>query len=514
MSTETRFDIPDAVLAQMSARIAVHYGVVPLRLEDGCLVVAMTEPARTDVLDELALALERPVAGERAAESAIKEAIRAYYGVGADTLETLVQGATLNAETADVVEAGLDEDPGAASIVKFVNQLIVDAYASRATDVHLEPFENKLRVRYRIDGILFDAAIPESIRHFREAIASRIKIMANMDIAERRLPQDGRIRARIGSKDFDLRVSVIPIAHGESVNIRILQRSNVLMGLEAIGFGPRDLERFELLLRRPHGIVLLTGPTGSGKTTTLYACLNRINKTDRKIITVEDPVEYQIEGICQMQVRSDIGFTFARGLRSMLRHDPDVMMVGEIRDFETAELAIRCALTGHLVFSTLHTNDAAGAAPRLVDIGIEPYLLASSVEASIAQRLVRTICPHCAAPDIPAHEALVELGVDPGTVDASGLRRGSGCDECRGSGYYGRMAIYEMLMLDDDIRQLIMDQAPASRIKREAVAKGMETLRANGWAQVSAGVTTIDEVLRVTQDDREVQNAEGASASV
>ncbi len=490
----------------VSPRVAVHYGIVPLEIDSaGGLVVAMLDPDRVDVLDELTLTLGRSVRAERADAEAIAEAIRAHYGVGAETLEALVQNRDIELVSANVQDAGLDESAGDASIVKFVNQLVVDAYNSRATDIHFEPFESHLRVRYRIDGILFDAHIPDSIRHFRDSITSRIKIMANMDIAERRLPQDGRIRARIDGKDFDLRVSVIPIAHGESINIRILQRSNVLMGLEAIGFGEHDIVCFGELLKKPHGIVLLTGPTGSGKTTTLYACLSRINGVERKIITVEDPVEYQIEGICQMHVRADIGFTFARGLRSMLRHDPDVMMVGEIRDFETAELAIRCALTGHLVFSTLHTNDAAGAAPRLVDIGIEPYLLASSVESFIAQRLVRVVCPHCAEPDVPVYEALNEMGVEPGTADLSSFRRGCGCDVCRHSGYFGRTAIYEMLMMDDEIRRLIMDRAPASLIKRAALANGMKTLRDNGWAKASRGQTTLDEVLRVTQDDREAQ---------
>jgi len=498
-TTETLRPEPEAV-SRVTARIATHYGVMPIRIDPGdVLVVAMEEPSDLDVLDELGLALNCRVRGERASKQAIAEAVKEAYGVGAETLEKLIDGSeTAAAET----DASIDDMSADASITKFVNQIIVDAYNTRATDIHIEPFENKLRVRYRIDGLLFDARIPESIRHFRDSITSRIKIMANLDIAERRLPQDGRIRVRIGGKDFDLRVSVIPIAHGESVNIRILQRSSVLMGLESIGFDEGSLERFVTLLKSPHGIILLTGPTGSGKTTTLYACLSRINTMDRKIITIEDPVEYQLEGICQMHARPDIGFTFANGLRSMLRHDPDVMLVGEVRDFETAELAIRCALTGHLVFSTLHTNDAPGAVPRLLDIGIEPYLLSSSVQAIIAQRLVRVVCPDCAEAYQPEPEALAELGVAP-RGDESRFRRGRGCDACRDSGYFGRTAIYEMLVMDDEIRHMVMSRASGTAIKRAALQKGMETLRVNGLAKAQKGITTIDEVLRVTQADRD-----------
>jgi type II secretory ATPase GspE/PulE/Tfp pilus assembly ATPase PilB-like protein len=494
----------EEALSRVPARIAASYRIFPIRIDaDGRLVVAMEEPDEVDVLDELSLALECVVMGERVAGDAIIEAIRTHYGVGADTLEKLMHNRSIPA-TGDATaasDASIDDVSGDASIVKFVNQLIVDAFNCRATDIHLEPFENKLRVRHRVDGILFDAHIPVSVRHFREAITSRIKIMANLDITERRLPQDGRIRVRLGNQDFDLRVSVIPIAHGESVDIRILQRSNVFLGMESLGFRDDVLNVLYGLLRRPHGIVLLTGPTGSGKTTTLYSFLNHLNSTDRKIITIEDPVEYQIEGICQMQVRPEIGFTFAMGLRSMLRHDPDVMMVGEIRDFETAELAIRCALTGHLVFSTLHTNDAAGAAPRLTDIGIEPYLLSSSVDAVLAQRLVRRVCPECARPYTPKPEALAEMGLSP-DVSTEGSLKGVGCELCRNSGYYGRAAIIEMIVFEDEIRQLIMAKAPGTELKRVAVKNGMRTLRLDGWDKVKQGVTTVDEVLRVTQQDR------------
>lgn len=501
MDSETLTEIRPTkeALDRLSARLAVHFGVAPIRVEsDGVLIVAMEEPAEVDVLDELNLTLGCVVRGERASAEAVKKAIREHYGVGADTLEKLVDTRDIQV-IGELGDADIDDQSADASIIKFVNELIVDAYNSRATDIHLEPFEHKLRVRYRIDGILFEAHIPESIRHFRDAIVSRVKIMAGLDIAERRVPQDGRIKVRISQSDFDVRVSVIPIAHGESVNLRLLQRSSVLLGLEAIGFSKEMHEKFLPLLKKTHGIILLTGPTGSGKTTTLYACLHQINQTDRKIITIEDPVEYQIEGICQMQTRPDIGFTFATGLRSMLRHDPDVMLVGEIRDFETAELAIRCALTGHLVFSTLHTNDAAGTIPRLTDIGIEPYLLASSIEAVMAQRLVRKICPECDSPYGPDPEVLRDLDEAADGTNTH-FRQGTGCQVCRNSGYLGRTAIHEMFIIDDDIRHLIISRSPGSAIKKEALNKGMDALRDDGLKKARRGITTIDEVLRVTQE--------------
>jgi type II secretory ATPase GspE/PulE/Tfp pilus assembly ATPase PilB-like protein len=354
----------EEALEAVNPRQVIRFRIVPLEIaSDGTLVVALEDTEAYEVLDDLSLALGRPVRGVQAAPHRIEEAIREHYGVGAETLDALSGSqSTTTVETHN--EDSIENMSADASIIKFVNQVLIDAYNSRATDIHIEPFENELRVRYRIDGVLTNAQIPESIRHFRESITARIKIMAYLDIAERRLPQDGRIQMKVEGRDFDLRVSIVPIAHGESINIRILQRRNVMLGLEAIGFDDTAIQHYNALLKKPHGIILLTGPTGSGKTTTLYACLSRINNTDRKIITIEDPVEYQIPGICQMQVREKIGFVFSSGLRSMLRHDPDVMLVGEIRDYETAELAIRCALTGHLVFSTLHTNDAPGAAPR------------------------------------------------------------------------------------------------------------------------------------------------------
>jgi general secretion pathway protein E len=484
----------------VSPRLAARYKVFPLRLDGDVLVVAVADPDDFDLLDELRISIGQRVRGEKADSIHIAEAIRTEYGVGAETLDTLSHGRASHPEfsATDGVIDDLSED---ASIIKFVNQLIVDASNSRATDIHLEPFENRLRVRYRIDGILVDARIPESIWHFKESIVSRIKVMANLDVAERRIPQDGRIRVRIGGNNYDLRVSVIPIAHGQSVDIRLLQSSNVLMGLDAIGYDEETISTVRMLMKRPHGIVLMTGPTGSGKTTTLYAILSLLNTPERKILTIEDPVEYQVEGICQMTVRADIGFTFATGLRSMLRHDPDVMLIGEIRDAETAELAIRCSLTGHLVFSTLHTNDAAGAAPRLLDMGIEPYLLASSLEAIVAQRLVRTVCPKCKQSHVPDREALIECGVDPDKVRDANLVRGAGCNLCRNTGYLGRTAIHELVLIDETLRNLIVERSPSSLIRNHALAQGMVPLRESGWRKAAAGITTVDEVLRVTQDD-------------
>jgi len=386
-----------------------------------------------------------------------------------------------------------------ASIIKFVNQLFLQAYKDRATDVHIEPYEDEMKVRFRVDGVLYETAIPPSIKHFQSAIISRIKIMANLNIAEKRLPQDGRMRIKVAGDELDLRVSILPTPYGESVDIRLLS-TDIRFGLENLGLLKKDLELMTEMIKKPHGIIFVTGPTGSGKTTTLYACLSRINAAEKKIITIEDPIEYQMKGITQIQVLPKIGLTFAQGLRSMLRHDPDIMMVGEVRDFETAEITIRVALTGHLVFSTLHTNDAAGGITRLLDMGIEPYLVASSVECFVAQRLVRLICPKCKRKVKPSKEILKELGVEK-VADLSNVTfyEGSGCDECKQTGYKGRTAIYEILVVDNDIRNLIMGRKSADKIKERALEKGMRTLRQDGWEKIKMGLTTPSEVIRVTE---------------
>ncbi|MCD6287842.1 MAG: type II/IV secretion system protein, partial [Candidatus Hydrogenedentes bacterium] len=431
----------------------------------------------------------------------IAAATKRYYGIGADTVEQMISEAVatgtidLDSPTSEV----LDDTMVDASIVKFVNELLYEAISSDATDIHIEPFENELRVRNRIDGILHQASVPPNIKEFHHSIVSRIKILANLNIAEHRLPQDGKIEATLGGENYDLRVSILPTPHGETVNIRILSRQSMFLSLNDLGLAGDQYNLFETLITRPHGVILVTGPTGSGKTTTLYAALQKINNAERKIITIEDPIEYQLSGITQMQVLEKIGFTFARGLRSMLRHDPDIMMVGEIRDFETAEVAIRCSLTGHLVFSTLHTNDAASAVTRLIDMGVEPFLLASSIVATIAQRLVRLVCPVCKTEYEPDDEALREMGVT--RQDAAGHKfyRGVGCEACRFTGYKGRTAIYEILPFTEPIRRLAMNRQPSSVIKQTAIDNGMRTLRQDGWLRIIEGKTTFEEVLRVAQ---------------
>ena len=365
----------------------------------------------------------------------------------------------------------------------------------------MEPMENDLRIRYRVDGVLHQTPVPSQLKQFQAAIISRIKVMANMDIAERRLPQDGRINVRSGGAEIDVRVSTIPTAYGESVSLRLLTRSSIFLGLDRLGLSAADDKVVRKLVELPHGIILVTGPTGSGKSTSLYAFLSTINSIDQRIITIEDPIEYELPGVNQMQVKPDIGLTFAGGLRHILRQDPDVIMVGEIRDLETAEIAIRAALTGHLVFSTLHTNDSAGAITRLIDMGIEPFLVSSSVEALIAQRLVRTICHACREEYRPDAELLREVGFPAGEIANTKFYRGRGCEECRFTGFRGRTGIYEILVMSEALRPLVIERAPSTTIKQAACARGMRTLRDDGWAKVKAGVTTVEEVARVTQED-------------
>ena len=387
---------------------------------------------------------------------------------------------------------------GDASVVKFVNQILLQAVQDRATDIHFEPYEKDFSIRFRIDGLLHDVRFPPSIKNFQAAIISRIKIMASLDIAEKRLPQDGRIKIRVQEKELDLRVSILPTPFGESVNIRLLS-SSTFFDLGNLGLSKRDQEILERIIQKPHGIVFVTGPTGSGKTTTLYACLTKINRTERKIITIEDPIEYQMKGITQVQIQSKIGLTFAHGLRTMLRHDPDVMMVGEVRDSETAEITIRIALTGHLVFSTLHTNDAVGAVARLIDMGIEPYLISASLECLMAQRLVRVICPHCKK-KVPLEEGFLNQKEFRDLAPTATVHVGSGCEVCKHTGYLGRTAIYEIVAIDESLRQLISLGAPTTEIKQKALQNGMRTLRQDGWEKVLQGVTTPQEVIRVTQE--------------
>ncbi len=446
----SREGVDKEMAAKAPARFATHYGFVPVRERNGALVVAISDPLNAQLLDDIRLVLKRRIEAVVTTPQEIANTTRDLYGVGADTMERMLINAEADSPVlsleGEFTGSDLGDDSIDASIIKFVNELILEAIQSDTTDIHIEPFESSLRVRYRIDGILHQAPTPPSIRGFHAAIVSRIKIMANLNIAEKRLPQDGKILASFGDNHYDLRVSILPTPHGETVNIRILSRSSMALTMDQLGFLPEDMALFNTFISKPHGIILVTGPTGSGKTTTLYAALAKLNNIDRKILTIEDPIEYQLQGISQMQVQPKIGFDFALGLRSMLRHDPDIMLVGEIRDYETAEMAIRSSLTGHLVLSTLHTNDSAGAVTRLIDMGIEPFLISSTMIVSIAQRLVRRICKHCGETCEPDPELLrIEFGVQGKALEGAQFRMGRGCEECRHTGYRGRLAIYEMM---------------------------------------------------------------------
>ncbi|MFH1413276.1 MAG: GspE/PulE family protein [Candidatus Omnitrophota bacterium] len=496
-------DIEPLIIQKVPAKFCNHYKIIPIDFKDNLLLVAMTDPLDVRTLDDIRLLLGLEVKGILASEVEILEAIRKYYGVGAETLEKIIaQKEPEEVKTEEKANEDLENMAEDASIIKFVNQILLEAVKSRATDLHFEPFHKELRTRFRIDGILYDINIPDSIRYFHPAIVSRIKIMAGLNIAEHRFPQDGRMKIKINEEDLDLRVSIMPTSFGESVHIRILS-SAFFLELGKLGLLPEDLKIIEQMIKKPHGIIFVTGPTGSGKSTTLYASLARINSSAVKIITIEDPVEYQIRGINQVQVSPQIGFTFATALRNMLRHDPDVMMVGEVRDYETAEIAIRSALTGHLVFSTLHTNDAAGAVTRLLDMGIEPFLVSSSLECLIAQRLVRLICPKCKVPlsDGKINEIIGQLqGINIDLAKAQ-LFEGKGCEDCRFTGYRGRTAIYEILVVNETIRELVLNRASSQQIKQKAVSLGMRTLRQDGVQKALRGLTTFTEVIRVTQQE-------------
>ncbi|MDD3345800.1 MAG: ATPase, T2SS/T4P/T4SS family [Candidatus Omnitrophica bacterium] len=506
---ETSID-PQAV-KKVPAKFAWYYKVMPVKFSDNKLVIASSDPLRS--LDDLRIFLGYDLSPALASEAEIMEVIKENYGVGAETVEGIIAKAPK--ETPAAKESGgkiedIEKMAEDASVVKLVNQIILEAYEKRATDIHIEPFRGKMNIRYRIDGVLYNANVPADIERFFLAIVSRIKIMSRLNIVERRLPQDGRAVIKIGSEELDLRISIIPTRYGEGMVIRILPMS-MLFSLERLGLAPEDLETLAKLIKKPHGIILVTGPTGSGKSTTLYGCLNEIKSSRNKIITIEDPIEYELEGITQIQVIPEIGFTFAQGLRSILRHDPDIMMVGEIRDFETAELAIRSALTGHLVFSTLHTNDAAGAVARLLNIGIEPYLVASSVEAFIAQRLVRLICPQCKQIDenVPENIRTIikqdiessKFGREHIKVSDFKIYKGRGCKECNFTGYKGRTAIHEILVADKGIRDLMLRKASTDELREKAVDEGMKTLRICGWKKMIDGLTTPEEILRVTQSE-------------
>ncbi|MFI5381800.1 MAG: GspE/PulE family protein [Tepidisphaerales bacterium] len=493
-------------LAGFPARLLLRNRILPVEERDGIVIVAASQVTDQSALDELRVACGRDLSLALCPAAEIDRCLKRILGVGADTLQTMAaDGGDLQ-----VIDINEDEDLDLAnaaqdaSIIKFVNQILTEAIDLRATDVHIEPFEDQLRLRYRIDGVLQQANVPGSVRRYHAAIVSRIKILSHLDIAEKRLPQDGRIKIKIATREIDIRVSIIPMIHGEAVVLRILDRGDAALGTEHLGMAASDRAHFDRILDMPHGIVLVTGPTGSGKTTTLYAALSKINDIERKIITVEDPVEYQLKGVNQIQVNTKSGLTFGAGLRAILRHDPDVVLVGEIRDKETAEIAVQASLTGHLVFSTLHTNDAPGAATRLIDIGIEPYLVATSLEVVVAQRLVRVICTQCKQP-MPDQE-VAKLRRQFGDLVPPVLYHGAGCRRCQGTGYRGRQGIFEMMAITDDVRVLILERAPAHELRKVATRQGMRSLREDGWRIVRDGRTTIDEVMRNTKDEEAVVN--------
>ena len=490
-------DVDLETLRLLPAKLVYRKNLIPLSRENGRLTVATSDPFDLYAFDELRLLTSLEVQPVLAPADEIRKLIKTHYGVGGDTLDEMMSTDDLEVidETAEEAENILDMAQEA-SVIKLVNEIFLEALNERASDIHVEPYENDLSIRYRIDGVLQDAAVPAAIRRFQAAITSRIKIMAHLNIAEKRVPQDGRINLQISSRQVDVRVSVIPMLFGEGVVMRLLDKSQVMFTLPELGMAEDTFGIFEGLISRPHGILLVTGPTGCGKTTTLYAALQAIVCPEIKVLTVEDPVEYHLEGVNQIPVHPKVGMNFARGLRAILRHDPDVVMIGEVRDLETAEAAIQASLTGHLVFSTLHTNDASSAATRLLDMGLEPFLVTSTLEGAMAQRLVRTICPNCKESYEPDPEKLPpDLEIEPGAP----LFRGAGCRKCRGTGYYGRTGLFELMVLDDAIREKIMARSPTSEVLAAARAAGLKLLREDGWNKVRLGITTPDEVIRSTK---------------
>jgi type II secretion system protein E len=492
-------------LKAMPSKLVHRHTLMPLSRENGTLVVATGDPYDVNSLDELHMLTGLHIRAVLASPREIARLIKTHFGVGGETVTAMVQERGGDVELLEEIEA--DDSEAAkmaqeASVVKLVNEILLEAINERASDIHVEPEEQGLRIRYRIDGVLQSQKLPPQITRFQAAIISRLKIMSRLNIAEKRLPQDGRIQMRVQGREIDVRVSIIPMIHGEGIVLRILDKGRMVFNLANIGMSLDIYKIFKQLIDKPHGIVLLTGPTGSGKTTTLYSALNEVKEDAIKIITVEDPVEYHQEGISQIQVHPKIGLTFAACLRSILRHDPDVILIGEMRDLETGEAAIQASLTGHLVFSTLHTNDAPSAFTRLIDMGIEPFLVASTVEGIMAQRLVRTICPECKVAYKP-DPAELPADFPKQMPDGSPLTiwKGAGCRSCRQTGYRGRTGIHELLVTGDDIRTLVVERVNAAVIRNEALKRGMITLRNDGWRKVLQGMTTVDEVARMTAGD-------------
>ncbi|HEV3393458.1 MAG TPA: GspE/PulE family protein [Chthoniobacterales bacterium] len=488
-------------LSILPSRFVFQHHILPIEVKETSVVLATYDLFNSLGRQLAGQLLKKPTEWVLVPRAQLLRAMKSLYGVGAETFDEILKSKRdfeilQEGETATDISA---DDPEA-SVVKFVNQIIREAIVERATDIHVEPLENDIRIRYRIDGILHEVAVPPQLRVLHSAIISRLKVMSQMDIAERRLPQDGRMNLQANSQEIDVRVSTIPTVNGESISLRLLSRGGQQFGFERLDLGKKQEKTIRHLLAQPNGIILLTGPTGCGKSTSLYCFLSTINSVQRRIITIEEPVEYKLPGVLQMDVKPEINFTFARGLRHILRQDPNVVMVGEIRDVETADIAIRAAMTGHLVFSTLHTNDAVGGITRLLDMEVEPFLLASVVKSFIAQRLVRTICAECAElVDYPS-EYLAEIGF-PVKELGTKFSRGKGCDNCRHTGYQGRTAIYEVCVVTEPLRKMIMKKSDGSELKQCAISEGMMTLRQDGWRRVAQGRTTIEEVVRVTQTD-------------
>jgi type IV pilus assembly protein PilB len=497
--------LTDDVISSVPRHVAKRYRAVPIAKHGDTIVIAVADPSDLDVIDTLQRMVNADVELRVAVDDDIDAALKKYYGANEDSVSTMIQDITEGEVEVGVAKGNVADDGATveadAPIIKLVNTLIVEAFKSRASDIHLEPLAKTFRIRYRIDGVLHEMKSPP--KRLQAAIISRLKIQANMSIAERRIPQDGRIQTQVGGKLIDLRVSCLPTNHGESIVMRILDKEGLKLGLPELGFFTDDQQTFERLIGLPDGILLVTGPTGSGKTTTLYSCLNFINRPDRKIITVEDPVEYLLAGINQVQVSDVVGLTFSAALRAMLRQAPNVIMLGEIRDLETASIAINASLTGHLVFSTLHTNDAPGAVTRLIDIGVKPFLVASSIRALMAQRLVRKVCKQCTAPHQPSDAELESLGLDPSKASGATFMKGKGCNNCNKTTYRGRFGIFEIFVIDDEARKLIYDRVPSSVLRSRAREMGMRTLREDGARKVMAGLTTADEVIRATVGDIE-----------
>jgi general secretion pathway protein E/type IV pilus assembly protein PilB len=503
---KTQIDL--SLLEKFPVKLIYRHGVFPLRIEAGSLVVATGNPFDLPAIDAVSAATGMSVTPVVVLPTELAKVVKTHLGVGAETIEGLLAQVEEKEEGVEVLdEIEWDNTDGSemaqeASVVRLVNEILTEAVEARASDIHIEAQESGMKVRYRIDGVLQKQPMPPEINRFQSAIVSRLKIMARLNIAEKRVPQDGRIKLKVAGREIDLRVSIIPMLHGEGIVMRILDKERMQFHLRGIGMNDDIYERFSQLIKLPHGIILVTGPTGSGKTTTLYSALNEIKDEETKIITTEDPIEYHLEGINQIQVHTKVGLTFGASLRAILRHDPDIVLVGEIRDLETAENAVQASLTGHLVFSTLHTNDAAGAFMRLIDMGVEPFLVSSTVEGVMAQRLVRLLCKDCRRPYVPEPgEAPPDFPFERMRAGGHTVYRAVGCRNCRGTGYAGRTGLYELLVTNDEIRALANERTPTQIIKKAAMKAGMRTLREDGWRLVLEGRTTIEEVLRATKAD-------------